>query len=68
MCHLVKGYSQLWLAGIALIGTLQIYIPSTVSCRMALLLLCCLMKKENIFIFGQEGEEGASNAKHPIQY
>lgn len=24
MCHLVKGYSQLWLAGIALIGTLEI--------------------------------------------
>ena len=64
MCHLVKGYSQLWLAGIALIGTPQIYIPSTVSCCMALLLLCCLMEKGKYL----EREEGASNAKHPIQY
>lgn len=64
MCHLVKGYSQLWLAGIALIGTPQIYILSTVSCRMALLLLCCLMEKGKYL----EREEGASNAKHPIQY
>ena len=59
MCHLVKGYSQLWLAGIALIGTLQIYIPSTASCHMALLLLCCLMKKGKYLYIWAGGGRGS---------